>query len=158
MFSNPPSDNQMLFILEDAVNTAYARWQLDCGYTPFVSAMQTRYFDPPGPSQGNAFTNLGFIGLGAISSVGGSNRLYLGTGLTALTSLTIGYSATDAGTILTQNSDFFLFPQDASYYGRPYTEVRFEINQRGIRNSIKIVGDYGYCVRLGTSPETWTIP
>lgn len=158
MISNPPTANQMLFILEDAVNTAYAQWELDTGYRPFIAATQTRKFTPPGPSKGGPISDFGYAGLGAISSYGGSNKLFLRTGLTVLTSLTIGVSPTDTGTALTVNRDFFLRPENALLANRPYTEIVFEQNQRGIRDSIVIVGEWGFCPFVVGSTTTWTIP
>lgn len=159
MLSNPPTANQFFFVLEDAVNTAYAKWQLDTGYTPFIETSQTRTFDPPGPDQGSGYLNYGWAGPGAIVSIGGSNRLFLGTGLLTITTLKIGISTTNTtGTTLTVNQDYFLRPQNALTFGRPYSWIVFETNQRDMRNSIQIVGTWGFCPFVGGSTTTWVIP
>lgn len=116
-------------------------WESRTAYTPFLKDVSdvTRYYDPPGPEQDGARR-------------GGGRSLQLNAGLVTLTSLTVGYTPTAAGQVLTNGADFDLTDAGGGYNAaaedRPYECVEFRYRQFGAPRSIKIVGKWGYSAAI----------
>jgi hypothetical protein len=139
--------------LDGAIAAAYAIWQREVRYTPFLAATQTRLYDPPGPEKGapGYFISLPGTGLGRI---GGSNILSVRSGLLSVTTLTVGITLTYAGKVLVANTDFWLTPSDAAFYNRPFTSVQFRTVQYGEPQSISILGSFGFSATV--PDDAWT--
>ena len=141
--------------LEAKIAAAIADWETATGWRPYLAARDadgnplatTRLFDPPGSS-----------GAGRSSPGRGARCLYLRAGLLSLTSLAVGVvpdptgNYTDgigtAGTLLTQNLNFYLRPQDAGYRGEGFTEVEFLSPIRGVPQSVAVTGVWGRTLTL----------
>lgn len=124
--------------LEEVALAAAREWEDMTGWIPFETADSdtTRYYDPPGP---NAVPE----------GLGGRWRLQLDAPLTAVTSVRVGYSPENTvGTLLTLNTDFYLYPYNAQVAGRPWTAIEFRTSRWGARRSIQIVGRFGYSATI----------
>jgi len=111
-------------IMQAALDEAVAEWESMTGYDPFLSTgtPATRYFD--GVSD--------FI-------------LRLRSGIVTLTSLRVGVTSTDVGSLLVVNEDFHLYPLDAASKGKPFTYLKFRSRQSREPRSLSISADWGYC-------------
>lgn len=121
--------------LDQRIREAVAEWERATGYQPFLAAgaATERPFDPPGPPSSAGLTR------------GGGRVLDLAAGLATFTSLVVGVTATTpAGTALTRNTDFWLYPLDAEAEGRPWDRVEFASLQTGAPNSVRITGRWGW--------------
>ncbi len=128
---------------DGAMLSAIERWQNDTGYRPWLTTTQTRVFDPPGSQRGALGNFLATPGIG-LGRVGGSNKLFLRTGLLSVTTLTVGKSGANPGTVLVQGTDFWLNPTSAPQINAPYSSILFRFPQWGEPQSIEIVGDWGF--------------
>ena len=136
------ADIDTLFDYAGVLASAVAQWELDTGYVPFIGAADTRLFDPPGPEQGPVGVYLG------LNNVGGGRKLFVQTGLISINAVTILISAANpTGTVVNVNDDFYLRPQAAPQYGRPYTYLEFRVPQYGLPSSIQINGVFGYALQ-----------
>lgn len=132
-----------LAALTDAVDLAsiaeavQAAWEADTGWKPFLrdSSDVSRRIDPPGPNR---------RGL----SRGAEQRLELESGLLAVTSFVSGYSATDGGSALTLEEDYYLYPANAGLDMRPWTAIDFPGYQWGLPQSLRITGRWGYAAQI----------
>lgn len=105
----------------DLIAAAIAEFQAAIGYTWLPDGSdQTLYFDPP---------NSNFLNLKPYSSI---------------TSVKTGRTATDAGTALTVNQDYWVFPLNAIADGKPITGITFETMQCGDPASIVVIGKRGF--------------
>lgn len=130
--ASPPAGDALLLDYAGAVAEALELFEDQTGYHPFMAAVAdaTRHYSPDG-----------------------SDVLDLRGGVAAaLTSLTVGYSPTSAGTALTVNQDYWLKPINALAEGRPANYIQFAGRQSGTERSIVIVGKFGYCAN-GAIPE-----
>jgi len=102
---------------QGAVDSASAQFEDDVKWFPYLSTgtPTARYFDPP------VITN----------------QLHFEAGLLALTSITRN------GTALTQNTDFWLFLENAATQGKPYKYLKFYFNVWGLPRSIVITATWG---------------
>lgn len=102
---------------QGAVDAASAQFEDDVKWFPYLSTgtPTARYFDPP------VITN----------------QLHFEGGLLALTSITRN------GTALTQNTDFWLYPENAATQGKPYKYLKLYFNVWGLPRSIVITGTWG---------------
>lgn len=140
--ATPTAEQQLMFYTE-AVAAAVAEWERETGWVPFLTgAAQTRTYDPPGPSPGGAQGPVGL--LYGVNAMGGSRKLFLNAGVRTVTTLKVGVTATSTGTALTQNSDFWLRPQNATNYDRPFTYVEFGRAQYGPPASITVLAPFGF--------------
>jgi hypothetical protein len=123
------------FDVEPFVGAATAEWERRTHYSPFLNSgddPSARLFDPPGPLTSRPIR-------------GGSRLLRLGCGLLSLTSLKVGMDNPASATTLVSGTDFYLWPQEASYNSKPFTAVEFFAVQWGYPRSIEVTGDWGYC-------------
>jgi len=143
LISAAPTAQQSQLFFDEAINAAVAEWERETGWVPFLSgASQTRTYDPPGPSPGNVQGPVGvFYG---VNSVGGSRKLFLNAGVRSVTTVKVGVTLTSAGTALTQNQDFWLRPQNATNYDRPFTYIEFGYPQYGSPQSITVTAPFGF--------------
>lgn len=135
--SNPLATSETFTRYDLWAGAAKADWEKRTGRVPFVvdAADATRYYDPPGPHARGGWPN---------AWVGGSHLLELDNGLVSCTSLTIGYSPSAPGTVLTVNVGYWLKPVNAALNGRPSEWIEFSSPQWGYPRSIVIVGKWGY--------------
>lgn len=84
MLSAPPTLQQSQLDLDAALLSAQREWELQTGYTPFLAATQTRFYDPPGPEHGPVGIFYG------VNNMGGSRKLFLYTGLQSVSALQVG--------------------------------------------------------------------
>jgi len=143
LISAAPTAQQSQLFFDEAINAAVAEWERETGWVPFLSgASQTRTYDPPGPSPGNVQGPVGvFYG---VNSIGGSRKLFLNAGVRSVTTVKVGVTLTSAGTALTQNQDFWLRPQNATNYDRPFTYIEFGYPQYGSPQSITVTAPFGF--------------
>ena len=127
------------------IKSAIIEFERRTGYIPFLAetADSTAYFDPPGADRFK--TN--YAGYGWR---GGGRILEIESGYTSVTSVTIGYSPTTVGTILTPNVQYFLRNANAALIGNPKTTIEFSWPQWGGGESIVIIGKRGFST---TVPE-----
>ncbi len=111
--------------------SALAQFGRETGYTPFLAASATRYFDPPGYHSGP------YAG-----RRGGERILRLDNGLVSVSALTIG------GESKTVNEDFWLRPSNNPAGGKPYEWIEFYSPVFGTPNCISITGVWGYASTL----------
>lgn len=113
------------------VLAAIAEWERLTEYKPFLSTGQSssRIYDPPGP-----FTQRPVRG--------GSHTLILRAGLISCSSVIIGVGG--AETTLVNGTDYWLWPANASDYGKPYTAIEFSSAQWGMPRSIRVTGVWGF--------------
>lgn len=140
LVSAPPTDEQNIMILGDAVASAQAEWQRETGWVPFLSgADTTRSFNPPGPEQGPVGIYFG------VANMGGSRKLFLNAGVRSVTTLKTGVTVQNpTGTTLVLNQDYWLRPNNADTYDRPFTFIEFGYSQWGNPNSITITAPFGF--------------
>jgi hypothetical protein len=120
------------FDTDPTIRAAIAEWERLTEYRPFLSGTAaSRTFDPPGPKTTRP-------------TRGGGRTLRLGAGLVSLSSLTVGVEGGSAGTALTLDTDFWLWPANAAALSRPYTAIEFACVQWGQPRSIVINGVWGY--------------
>lgn len=125
-------------LMATKIDAAIDAFESLVGWSPFLAAGadSSRRYDPPGPQASRAPWAL---------YRGGGKRLDLDGGLTAApTALVTGYSATEPGTTLTLETDYFLWPANAAAKGQPYTAIEFNASQSGMPQSIRITGRFGY--------------
>ena len=142
MLANPPSDTEKLLDLDSMVNAAVREWERVSGYRPFLAnaADVTRVFNPPGPNEQ--------VGRYWVQLRGGGYKLIFDNGLASLTSLYTGVSTGNAGTLRTLNTDFYLYPQNATAEGKPYQWAEFTFRLWGTQQAIHITGKWGYGATL----------
>lgn len=138
-----------------ALFAAIAEWERGTGWVPFLTeaVATTRTFDPPGPERGP----VGGIFVG-VANMGGGRRLFLNAGVRTITTLKIGVTPTSTGTTLVQNTDYWLRPQNATAFGRPYTYVEFGSPVWGPPNSVTILAPFGFGATLVSSVWVPTVP
>lgn len=111
------------------------------GYRPFLAGASATYkFDPPGPNYRGRM-------------LGGGRKLLLSQPFATITALSVGVTATDAGTALTADTDYWKLPANASAKNQPITEIVFSTLQWGIVNSVRITGKPGYSENIPA--EVW---
>lgn len=136
LYGISPTAAQLLLDLEGALAAGIEQWENMTRYWPFLSngdINEGRFFDPDG-----------------------SSIIDLNGGLLRFTSLStdIAYDANVSGTISDYSSgqervdirDFALAPSDAPSRKRPYTYIKCGWWTRGAPASIKVVGEWGYCI------------
>lgn len=131
----PPTGALAGLDLEAALAAGLSEWERATGFEPFEAAASdtARYYSPDG-----------------------SCFLDLGAGLVAApTSVVVGYSPTSAGTALTANQDYWLWPLNAIASGHPATAIRFAAPQRGAPMSIVITGKFGACLHATIPEDAW---
>ncbi len=140
LVSAPPTPEQAIMLLGDAVAAAHAEWERGTGWVPFLSgADTTRAYDPPGPDRGPVGIYLG------VANIGGARRLFLNAGVRSVTALKVGITvANPTGSTLTLNTDYWLRPMNAGASDRPYTYVEFAVPQYGNPNSITVTAPFGF--------------
>lgn len=119
-----------LLDLQSKLDGAVAEWEARTGWQPYLSTGESerRLFDPPAAGR----------------------SLYLQGGLLSLTSLAVGvvpdptgaYGAV-SGSVLVNNLNFYLRPQNAIARGLAITEVEFLSRVRGVPQSVAITGVWG---------------
>ena len=140
--------------LQDKCDEAAAEWESRVGWFPYLAtdtteAPSTRLFDPPGPAAAS----------GRPSGVRGGKILCLEGGLLSLTSLSVGVVPDGSGdydgapgtqgSLLTNNLNFFLRPQNAAARGLAWTEVEFLCPIRGVPQSVAVAGVWGRVTEIG---------
>jgi hypothetical protein len=136
------TDEQLAALLDNldlagVAEAAQAAWEADTGWLPFLkdTADVARRFNPPGPNR-RGLTR------------GGWDRIDLEAGLLSVTSVTTGYSLTDAGSALALEDDYFLWPANAAALFRPWTALEFNSYRWGQPESLRIVGAWGFSDRI----------
>lgn len=127
------------FDVDSEVAAAIDEWDRRTGYRPFLQtsgAATQKFLDPPGPDRRGSY-------------IGGSDVLFLPTGLISLTSVWNLYDPTvtpASFNLLTQNLDYWLGPTQAASAvpPEPYTRIKFSCAQRGRPGSIVVTGVWGY--------------
>lgn len=143
LYGLTPTTAQGLLDLAGALRTAIEKWNDLTRYWPFLSngdTSESRYFDPDA-----------------------TNLIDLNGGLVTFTSMAtdIAYDETVSGTssdysVGTERidiRDFRLMPSDARPRKRPWTYIKTAWRTRGMPGSIKIVGEWGFCIDRDL-PET----
>lgn len=148
IIASPLSNMQDVMDLQGAVESATEEWENNTGWRPFLSATQTRTYDPPGPMRGPVGVWFG------INNMGGSRVLPLYTGILSVTTLKVGVTASSAGTTLTLGTDFWLKPQNATSFNQPYRSIEFAVPQWGNPQSITVTGPFGYSTTVPN--DVWT--
>lgn len=135
IIEEPPTGDHSSLLFGAAVAAGLRQWEDATGFDPFDAAAAdvTRYYSPHG-----------------------GDYLELEGGVTAaLTSLTVGYSTTSAGTALTANQDYWLEPLNAIANSRAATAVRFSCRQYGLPRSIVVVGKFGAVPNAAIPEDAW---
>jgi hypothetical protein len=135
-----------------AIEASVEKWESVTGYRPFLSTQATLSLDPPGPDKGPVGVYAGLI------AEGGGRKLFLPSGLWQITdsegnpATTITVGVTDLnpeGQVVTLGTDFWLRPNNAPFFGKPYSGIEFRVPQYGEPQSILIPGLWG---RVKTLP------
>lgn len=136
------TDAQKSIDLSGTAAAAIADWERDTHWEPFLSSGQdvTLTFSP-----GDVLYPPNELPM-----------LDLDGGVLSVTSLTVGVTQTNPGTVLTQDTDFFLMPGRAPRKGKPYTYIEFyranfaSFGWMGapVPNSIVLVGKTGYSLTV----------
>ncbi len=144
VLSAPPTTPEALIDMTSALASAVDEWERGTGWVPFLTqaADTTRTYDPPGPERGPVGIYQG------VNNLGGGRRLFLNAGVRSITTLKVGVSLTSTGTALTLNRDYWLRPQNATAYDRPYTYIEFAYPQYGNPQSITVLASFGFAVIL----------
>lgn len=140
----PETEAQGLLNLSGKVAAAVNDWERDTHWEPFVVAK-----DGGGSP---VDTTLKFSPQDILYPPNDYPMLDVDGGILSVTSLTVGVTATSAGTVLVQDTDFYLMPSRAPLKGKPYTYIEFcranfpsfGIVGRYVPNSIVLVGKFGY--------------
>lgn len=144
-YSNYPTEDDVTALLEgsgftvpaglDVLPYVYAaidEFESETGYRPFLAGSSATYsFDPPGP---NFLTN----------DRGGGRRLILNQGFATITAVRVGVTTDSTGTLLTENTDYYLMPANHAANKLPITSIVFVSPQWGPTNSITVTGTPGY--------------
>lgn len=131
MLSNPLTAAQSLVDLTQPCQTASALWETRTAWFPFLSTGvdETRVCDAPGPE----LPDSGYL----LVLEGGGREILLQAGLLSLTTLSIATVPYILGT------QFWLYPQNASNRGKPWTKIRFIQPIYDRPQDIQIVGKWG---------------
>jgi hypothetical protein len=129
--------------LEEYAIEALAAVETETGYKPLIAVPAedpddnpVYYFDPPGPNTKGTLR-------------GGSRRMPLQRGFTAITEVTLYITPEDAvGTVQTLLTDYRLLPYNAITDNAPYTAIEFNFPVRGQARSVKVKGVAGYAETL----------
>jgi hypothetical protein len=114
--------------LDGLVASATDEFERRTGWIPFEkeSADYADRYDPP-----------------ACGSFG--QAIELRQGLLSLTSLTVGMGMDGSGgNVLTEGTNFLLYPYDGGVDGRPWRRIEFVYGVGGLRRSIKVLGKRGF--------------
>lgn len=123
------------------VYAAIDEFESETGYRPFLAGASATYlFDPPGP---NFRTN----------ERGGGRRLLLNQAFATISAVRVGVTSDSAGTLLTENTDYYLRPANHAANKIPITEITFVAAQWGPPGSITVVGTPGYFTTIRA--EVW---
>lgn len=137
VISTMPTEQDKLLMLDTFAGDAKIAWEDATGWHPFLAdtATSSRTFYPQGPNKGEDLYG---------TRMGGDRVMRLHDGLLSCTSLTIGISPSDAGTLLTEHDDYYLEPVEAAIKHRPYEHIRFAARMWGLPESVEIVGRWGF--------------
>lgn len=106
------------------------------GYRPFLAGASDTYrFDPPGPNDRGMRR-------------GGSRLLLLDQAFVTVTEVRTGVTPDDAGTVLVENEDYYLRPENYDKHLEPITQILFASIQYGLPRSIKVTGTPGYAEEI----------
>ena len=144
MMSNPQTDLDSFLDLEGEIAGATSEFENLMRFEPFLNTTSAVWKFSPEDLQ-NTPNRLPWIDLDG--------------GFTSVSAVYVGVSTTSAGTLLTNNVDYFLRPANAVAKGKPYTYIEFNSTlpysvYTGISyypDSVQVTGVKGYC----TSCPQW---